>query len=215
MMRKSASVGACLAMSAGLVLGLSSGFAGARVVPALPNATGKAICKIASGSGTLSPGLTVGGSPGGVKISFSATMVVGGSCGGAVTSPSGVTVLGGTLTGAGFYNPVPSTGNGSSCANFAGSDIVGKIKVKINWSVTGPAIAPTKVVYKNNTGTVVGSGTDTITLDAPTGTAVKSGSFTVPANPHRLVLVTTIPGPSCGTGSYSTFSILPGSNISM
>ena len=146
----------CVAVSVGLLVGVSSGFAGARL-PALPTATGKAICKIASGSGTVSPGLTVGGSAGGVKINFSATMVVGGSCGGAVTSPSGVTVLGGTLTGSGYYNPVPSTGNGSSCANFASSDIVGKIKVKINWSVTGPAIAPTKVVYKNNTGTVVGS----------------------------------------------------------
>ena len=83
----------------------------------------------------------------------------------------------------GYYNPVPSTGNGSSCSNFAGSDIVGKIKVKVNWSVTGPAIAATKVVYKNNTGTVVGSGTDTITLNAPTGTAVKSGSFTDSGQP--------------------------------
>ncbi len=137
MIRRSVSFGALVAMSAGLLVGLPSGAAS----PNLPNATGKAICKIASGSGTLSPGLTLGGSPGGVKINFSATMVVGGSCGGAVTSPSGVTVLGGTLTGSGYYNPVPSTGNGSSCSNFAGSDIVGKIKVKVNWSVTGPAIA--------------------------------------------------------------------------
>jgi hypothetical protein len=211
MIRRSVSFGALVAVSAGLLVALPSGAAS----PNLPNATGKAICKIASGSGTLSPGLTAGGSPGGVKISFSATMVVGGSCVGAVTSPSGVTVLGGTLTGKGFYNPVPSTANGSSCANFAGSDIVGKIKLKVNWSVTGPAIASTKVVYTNNTGTVAGSGTDTISLNAPTGTAVKSGSFTTPANPHQLVLVTTIPGPTCGTGSYSTFSILPGSNISM
>ncbi len=142
-------------------------------------------------------------------------MVVGGFCGGTVTSPSGVTVNGGTVKGEGYYNPVPSTANGSSCANFAGSDVVGKIKVKVNWAVTGPAIAPTKVVYKNNSGTVSGSGTDTINLNAPTGTAVKSGSFTTPASPHQLVLVTSIPGPTCGSGSYSTFSILPGSNISM
>src|SRR5580698_5118735 len=175
MIRRVVCVGALVAASTNLVVLLSSaGVAGA----APPPATGTAICKIASGSGTLSPGLTPTGTPGGVKIQFSATMVVGGSCGGSVTSPSGVTVNGGTLQGKGFYNPVPSTGNGSSCANFAGSDIVGKIVVKVNWSVTGPAIAPTKVVYKNNTGTVVGSGTDTITLKAPSGTAVKSGSFT-------------------------------------
>ena len=142
MIRRSAFAGVCVAvsMSVGSWWEFHPGSPRARL-PALPTATGKAICKIASGSGTVSPGLTVGGSAGGVKINFSATMVVGGSCGGAVTSPSGVTVLGGTLTGSGYYNPVPSTGNGSSCANFASSDIVGKIKVKINWSVTGPAIA--------------------------------------------------------------------------
>jgi hypothetical protein len=212
MIRKGVCIGALVAASTNLVVVLSSaGVAGA--IP--PPATGTAICKIASGSGTLSPGLSSTGTPGGVKIQFTATMVVGGSCGGTVTSPSGVTVVGGTLKGHGFYNPVPSTANGSSCANFAGSDIVGKIVVKVNWSVTGPAIAPTKVVYKNNTGTVVGSGTDTVTLNAPSGTAVKSGSFTTPNNPHKLVLVTNIPGPTCGTGTYSTFSILPGSNISM
>jgi hypothetical protein len=211
MIRRMASVGALVAMSS--LVGVLSSPNIATAAP--PPATGTAICKIASGSGTLSPGLTASGSPGGVKIQFTATMVVGGSCGGTVTSPSGVTVVGGTLKGHGYYNPVPSTANGSSCANFAGSDIVGKIVVKVNWAVTGPAIAPTKVVYKNNTGTVVGSGTDTITLNAPTGTAVKSGSFTTPASPHQLVLLTSIPGPTCGSGSYSTFSILPGSNISM
>jgi hypothetical protein len=212
MIRKLLGIGALVAVSTNLGVVLSTaGVAGA--VP--PPATGTAICKIASGSGTLTPGLSSTGSPGGVKIKFTATMVVGGSCGGSVTSPSGVTVNGGTVKGKGFYNPVPSTGNGSSCANFASSDIVGKIVVKVNWSVTGPAIANTKVVYKNNTGTVAGSGTDTVTLNAPSGTAVKSGSFTTPNNPHQLVLVTNIPGPTCGTGTFSTFSILPGSNISM
>ncbi len=211
MIRKLLGIGALVAVSTNLGVVLSTaGVAGA--VP--PPATGTAICKIASGSGTLSPGLSSTGSPGGVKIKFTATMVVGGSCGGSVTSPSGVTVVGGTVKGKGFYNPVPSTGNGSSCANFASSDIVGKIVVKVNWSVTGPAIANTKVVYKNNTGTVAGSGTDTVTLNAPSGTAVKSGSFTTPNNPHQLVLVTNIPGPTC-SGTTSTFSILPGSNISM
>ena len=139
MIRKVVCIGALVAASTNLVVVLSSaGVAGA--VP--PPATGTAICKIASGSGTLSPGLTAAGTPGGVKIQFVATMVVGGSCGGAVTSPSGVTVNGGTVKGHGFYNPVPSTANGSSCANFAGSDIVGKIVVKVNWSVTGPGDRP-------------------------------------------------------------------------
>jgi hypothetical protein len=212
MIRKVVGISALVAASTNLVVVFSSaGVAGAMPPPA----TGTAVCKIASGSGTLSPGLSAAGTPGGVKIKFTATMVVGGSCGGSVTSPSGVTVVGGTVKGTGFYNPVPSTGNGSSCANFASSDIVGKIVVKVNWSVTGPAIAKTKVVYKNNTGTVAGSGTDTVTLNAPSGTAVKSGSFTTPNNPHQLVLVTSIPGPTCGTGTFSTFSILPGSNISM
>jgi hypothetical protein len=203
---------AVVTVPTGLVVVALPGIAWA---PPPPNAIGTAVCKIASGSGKVSPGLTPAGSPGGVKIHFSATMVVGGSCGGTVTSPSGVTVVGGTLKGSGFYNPVPATANASSCSNFAGADIVGKIKVKINWTVVGPAIAPTKVVYQNNTGTVVGSGTDTITLDAPTGTAVKSGSFTVPAVPHKLVLVTTLPGPTCGSGPFSSFSILSGSNVSM
>jgi hypothetical protein len=212
MFRRVLCTAAVVAVPAGLVVVALPGIAWA---PPPPNAVGTAICKIGSGSGTVSPGLTLAGSSGGVKINFSASMVAGGTCGGSVTSPSGVTVVGGTLTGSGYYLPVPASNNGSKCANFAGSDKVGKIVVKINWAVVGPAIAPTKVVYKNNTGTVVGSGTDTITLDAPTGTAVKTRSFTTPTLPHKLVLVTTLPGPSCGSGSYGTFSILGGSNVSM
>ncbi len=154
-----------------------------------PNAKGSATCNIVQGAGTVSPGLTPAGSPGGVKITFHATLsnipgAVG--CGGMVKKPAGTVVTGGTLTGSGFYNPPPSSGIGSSCAAFAGADVVGKIKAKITWTTTGPPIAPTKVVYQNNPGTVTGAGVDTIDLKAPPGTAHKTGSFAAPQEQPRL-----------------------------
>jgi hypothetical protein len=176
-----------------------------------PHATGTVLCGISSGSGTLSPGLTPVGSPGGVKITFAAKFSTG-NCASNVVSPTGVAVIGGSIKGSGFYNGPASGGPGSSCAAFDGADAVGKIVVKITWLTTGGPIAATKVVYKNNTGTVSGSPTDTITLQAPTGTAVKHGSFATPptAPPNMTQLTTTIPSPPCGPGPFSTFTITGG-----
>lgn len=178
---------------------------------ALPNAHGTVSCPVYGGSGSVSPGLTPAGSPGGVKINFKANVgyASGGPCGGTVTSPPGVKVVSGTLTGTGYYNAVAAHPNGSACPNFVGPDVVGKITVVIKWTVLGPPIANTKIVYKNNTGTVTGPPVDTIKLKAPTGTATKTGSFaTGVANTTKLV--TNLPGPGCGPGPYSAFTITSG-----
>ena len=99
---------------------------------------------------------------------------------------------------------------GSSCANFDGVDVVGQITVTITWNTTGTPIAATTIVYANNPGTVSGSATDTIALNAPPGTAVKSGSFNSAATPRLTQLVTNLPGPACGPGPFSTFTIVNG-----
>jgi hypothetical protein len=184
---------------------------------AAPPAHGSATCRMAlGGSGTVSPGLTPAGSPGGVKISFSAKLVpppATSVCNGAVTSPSGTKVVGGLVTASGYYLPVPSSANGSKCANFATSDKVGNIKVVIKWTTSGSPIAPTTVVYAGNTGTVTTSGgVDLITLNATTGSATKSGSFAFPATgtPHAIKFRTTLPGPGCGPGPFSSFNISGG-----
>ncbi len=177
-----------------------------------PNATGIANCRIYGGHGTLSPGLTPAGSPGGVKISFTATLTspTGAPCGNAnVTSPPGVRIIGGTVTGSGFYNP-PSSGIGSSCANFHGPDTVGTITVRVHWATTGGPIADTVIVYHNNPNTVSGAPVDTIKLNAPPGTATKSGSFTGPPTQHTTELVTNLPAPPCGPGPFATFHISSG-----
>jgi len=170
---------------------------------ALPNAHGTVRCPVTSGSGTVHPGLSVVGSHGGVKITFKATLGVPGAllCGGAVTSPPGDKIVGGTLTGSGYYNAPTSAANGSSCANFDGPDKLGVITEVIKWNVIGPPIANTKVVYKNNAGTVSGATVDTIDLNVPpAGTAVKAGSFAFPpaGNPRVTQLVTTLPAPGAG-----------------
>jgi hypothetical protein len=156
--------------------------------------------------------LTPAGSPGGVKITFAAKFSTG-NCNSNVVTPPGVTVTGGSLTGAGFSNGPASGGPASSCAAFDGADVVGKIVVKIKWVTTGGPIAATKIIYKSNPGTVAGSPTDTITLKAPPGTAVKHGSFSTPpaTPPNTTQLTTTIPAPPCGPGPFSTFVINGGS----
>jgi len=184
---------------------------------ALPNAHGTVRCPVTSGSGTVHPGLSVVGSHGGVKITFKATLGVPGAllCGGAVTSPPGDKIVGGTLTGSGYYNAPTTAANGSSCANFDGPDKLGVITVVIKWLTTGPPIANTKVVYKNNPGTVAGAVVDTITLKVPpAGSAVKSGSFAFPpaGNPRLTKLVTTLPAPggACTAVPQTTFNITGG-----
>jgi hypothetical protein len=210
MFKKAARILAVAALPAALLVVTEAAPAGALG----PNATGIANCPIYGGHGTLSPGLTPAGSPGGVKITFTATLTspAGGPCGNAnVVTPAGVRIVGGTVTGNGFYNP-PGAAHGSSCANFHGPDTVGKITVVIHWLTTGGPIANTVIVYMNNPGTVTGAPFDTITLNAPPGTAAKSGSFTGPANLHKTQLVTNnLPAPPCGPGPFANFHISGGS----
>jgi len=176
------------------------------------NAHGTVLCGISTGGGFVNPGLSVIGSPGGVKINFHAKFSTG-NCNSNVSTPVGVVVIGGHLTGTGYYNGPVAGGNGSSCANFDGPDVVGEITVVIHWTTTGGAIAPTTVKYKLNTFTVAGSPTDTITLKAPTGTAHKTGSFFTPptVGPNTTQLVTNLPAPaSCTAAPFSTFTISGG-----
>jgi len=183
---------------------------------ALPNAHGTVSCPVTSGSGTVNPGISIAGSPGGVKITFKATLGnTGALCAGLVTAPAGDKIIGGTLTGSGYYNAPTTAANGSSCANFDGPDKLGVITVVIKWLTTGPPIANTKVVYKNNPGTVAGAVVDTITLKVPpAGSAVKSGSFAFPpaGNPRLTKLVTTLPAPggACTAVPQTTFNITGG-----
>ncbi|HEY3833326.1 MAG TPA: hypothetical protein VGO03_13600 [Acidimicrobiia bacterium] len=205
-----------IVLAAGVALCAPLLVVGAGPSLASPVAHGSATCRMAlGGGGTVSPGLTPNGSPGGVKINFTAKLVpapAAKSCNGAVTSPAGTKVIGGVVTGSGFYLPVPSSGNGSSCANFAGSDKVGNIKVVINWTTSGSPIAPTTIVYAGNPGTVtVSGGVDLITLNTP-GSVTKSGSFAFPPTgaPHAVKFKTTLPGPGCGAGPFSSFHITGG-----
>jgi len=184
---------------------------------ALPNAHGTVSCPVTSGSGTVNPGISIAGSLGGVKITFKATLgsPTGVLCGGLVTAPAGDKIVGGTLTGSGYYNAPTVAAHGSSCANFDGPDKLGVITVVIKWLTAGPAIANTKVVYKNNPGTVAGATVDTITLKVPpAGSAVKSGSFAFPpaGNPRLTQLVTTLPAPggACTAVPQTTFKITGG-----
>lgn len=184
--------------------------AAAGTASAAVHASGKVTCFVQSGSGTLNPGLTPAGSSGGVKINFKGKFVPG-QCSSAVTKPKGDQVTGGTFSGTGFYDSPPAGGPGSSCANFDGPDPVGQITVTINWTTTGTPIAPTTIVYANNPGTVSGSPTDTFVFNnAPPGTATKSGSFASATTPATVKLLTSLPGPTCGAGPFTSFSISNG-----
>jgi hypothetical protein len=184
--------------------------AAAGTASAAVHGSGKVTCFVQSGSGTLLPGLTPAGSPGGVKINFSGKLVTG-QCSSAVTKPKGDQVTGGTFSGTGFYDSPPAGGPGSSCANFDGPDVVGKITVTINWTTTGVPIAPTVITYASNPGTVSGSPTDTFLFtNAPPGTATKSGSFASATTPATVKLLTDLPGPTCGAGPFTTFNISNG-----
>jgi hypothetical protein len=184
---------------------------------AAPVAVGTASCPIIAGAGTLSPGLTAAGSPGGVKITFHATLgpTPLSGCASSVHLVTGapVTITGGTLKGAGFYNG-PAGSSGNSCANFDGPDILGKIVATVKWAAV-PAIAPSKVVYKGGTPSVSGAPTDTISLPALGGITVKSGSLTSPALPHDIKLVTDIPSTCAATSAPVTTFTISGGNVSL
>jgi hypothetical protein len=177
-----------------------------------PKAVGIANCPIYSGSGTVSPGLTPAGSPGGVKINFTASMTLpGAGCGNSnITKPANVVIIGGTVTGSGFYKAL-SPCSASSCADFDGTAVVGKIVVTVAWLTSPPnAIANTTIVYKNNPATVSGAPTDMITLQAPPGTAHKTGSFVAPPTNNTTQIKTSLPGPACGPGPFTNFTISGG-----
>lgn len=207
MVRKLVSGTAAVIVAMGLLVAATSGVASAKA----PKAVGIANCPIYSGTGTLNPALD-SGAPGGVKITFTATLTPPGGpapCGNSsITKPAGVTIVGGTVTGSGFYKALPA-GLASSCANFHGTDVVGKIKVKIAWMTVPPgAIADTTIVYKNNPNTVSGAPQDTIKLLAPPGTAVKTGSFSA-GTLNTTALQTNIPAPPCAA-PVSNFNIVGG-----
>ncbi len=178
---------------------------------ALPLGVGTANCPVTGGTGTVHPGLTAAGGPGGVKINFKGTLGTPGAlCAGVVTAPAGDHVRGGTFVGTGYYT-APGAGPGSSCLNFDGPDKVGNIKVTITWTMTGPAIAPTVITYTLNVATVTGpvNGVDTIKLVAPV--AVKAGSFV--AGPLRTTRIkTTLPAPGalCVGPPHVAFNITGG-----
>jgi hypothetical protein len=209
MFRKLLTMAAAVLVPMGLFVIADSGTA---VAGGPPKAMGIANCHISSGSGTLTPGLTPLGTKGYEKVTFTASLTFpAGPCANSnVTFPSGVTILGGTVTGSGIYRP-PAGGNASACPNFDGPDILRHIKVTIHWLTSGPPIAPTKIVYTGNPGTVSGAPTDTITLDTPPAlTAIKTGSFAAPPTLHTVQLNTNIPGPGCGPGPYTTFNVSGG-----
>jgi hypothetical protein len=197
------------ALAAVLALAVPLLSAGTASAVASVHGSGQVTCFVKGGSGTLSPGLTPAGSPGGVKISFQGTFIKD-KCTSAVTKPKGDQVTGGSFTASGFYDGPPGGGPGSSCGNFDGPDVVGTITVTIHWTTTGTPLTATTITYSNNPGTVSGSPTDTIVLNASPGTAVKSGSFASASTPALTKLATSIPGPTCGAGPFTTFTITAG-----
>ena len=186
---------------------------------AAPIATGTASCPVIAGSGTVSPGLSGGGSPGGVKINYKATIGHPGTtilCGGTVTSPTGVHVVGGTVTGSGYYTS--SAPHGSSCVNFHGpADKVGVIKETIVWATIGGPIANTNVTYTGDVGSTTGplNGFDTLTLKAPYGVKGGGSSFHAPALPIMSKFVTTLPAPGTHCVGTTTAFKITGGGVAM
>jgi len=204
MLRRTLAVVTALLVPSGLLVATSSSDAWALI-----GGQGIANCQIFSGHGTVSPGLTPAGSASGVKIHFTAMLdsaAAGGCPNSNVTVPAGDTIIGGKVTGSGFYNGV----NADACSNFNGPDVVGKIVVTIKWTMSGAPIAPTRIVYTSNPGTVTGAPFDIITLSAPPGSATKTGSFVAPPTLNTVQLKTDLPGPGCPPGPTSTFNVTGG-----
>ncbi|HXQ61106.1 MAG TPA: hypothetical protein VN796_02160 [Acidimicrobiales bacterium] len=140
MSRKLATVIAIVVCQVGFIVGVSG------VAAAAPALSGNVTCSSFVGTGTFGPKLTLVGSPGGVKITYKGTLsaCTGGSInfGGAIH-----TVTGGRVKASGYFTGV----TGSKCANFQGAipaDSVGKIKMKVTWTLSPPlAVVPSKVTY--------------------------------------------------------------------
>ena len=107
---------------------------------------------IFSGHGTVSPGLTPAGSPGGVKITFRAN-VLDARC--RRLSQRQCHFPGGRQDPWRDCDRVRATTTRPArqrqlVPNFAGPDVVGKITVTIKWVMSGPPVANTKIVYQHN-----------------------------------------------------------------
>jgi hypothetical protein len=202
--------------TATLVLGVLT-LVGSGVAWAAPVASGTATCPVQSGSGTLSPGLTAAGQPGGVKITFKAKLGPSSTagCSGSATLPSGLPVVinKGTLTGSGFFNG-PGSASGNSCVNFDGPDILGTIKATVHWVASHP-IAPSHVSYTGGTPAVSGSPTDTISLPATGTTTAKTGSLALPPLPDSITLVTNIPSTCLASSPPFTHFTITGGVVSL
>lgn len=202
MLRKSVLVGAAIVVPVGVFLVVTPGIASAN-----PVATGSATCTQVTGSGSIHPGISLAGSPGGEKITFAAKLS---ACSGStVTSPSGTVITNAAATGSGYFNSTAT--NGSKCVKFdSAATSVGVIKVKIKWNVTpSPPIANTKLKYTGNPAPITGplNGFDTITLAAP---AAAVGSFSA-GPPDTVQLNTTLPAPGTHcVGTTTNFKITSG-----
>jgi len=109
-------------------------------------------------------------------------------------------VIGGTVTGSGCYKPWPVVP--SSCANFDGPYVVGKITVTVTWTTTGPPIATTPIVYKNNPATASGSHRHHRSARPP-GTGDEVRIVHRPATNNTTEIATDLPAPPCGPGPFS------------
>ena len=105
--------------------------------------------------------------------------------------------------GAGVYEPTATNQHGSSCANFDGTDYLGKMALTIKWSST-VYIANTKVTFGTSAGSVSGTTTDALSYGPGTAT----GSFATADAVASLVSNIPAPGGDCPTSPvFSSFAL--------
>ena len=172
---------------------------------AKPDASGTVTCKV-TGSGTFSPKLTLAGSPGGVKFTFTAKAS---KCKSNATIPGAIaTITGATVTASGYWNG--SGPSGSSCASLP-TDTLGTVNAKYVWT-SAPPIANTNIATSGGVPWLA-SGPSfkfDVTLIGASITS-SSGSFS-PATSETFDLKTNIANPcGAGWGPYPTFNITGGS----
>jgi hypothetical protein len=103
------------------------------------------------------------------------------------------------VTGSGIYEPTATNQDGSSCADFDGSNFLGHMTLKVTWSST-VYIGPTKMAFGTDAGTVSGATTDTLTY----GPGIATGSF--PTSVATASFSTNIPAPGPGCPNHPRFS---------
>lgn len=177
--------------------------------PAAKAAAGKVTCPV-TGSGTFSPKLTLGGSPGGVKYTITAKSK---DCtSNATVDGKKVTITGVTVTGSGYWNSTPPFTTGSSCASLP-TDLLGSgQKMKYVWTST-PAIANTNITFKQGKPWAVNGPIFNFKLPGAAPAAVitaSAGSFAPVA--VQTWNVTTNIASNCvtGWGPYPNFTITGG-----